>query len=294
METAEQQQPEAPAPDERGAPEPEEQERPSTTTEDDGSVSVKLPTRKEEREARKASFRADRDKDGELERLKSERESDRRELQELRGMVMRQSSQQAPQSSGLQAGDPYREEMESIRSEQEHLAGILRGGQIPETESKRIRDRFYSLEGRREEMFAERVQARVQRNAPAPAADPIEVLVRTEFEDVMQHPQASQYARGVYMQLRSEGKPETLATVREAFTKGAERFRLRQAAVPAPSPAQQQRYGAVSAQAGARQIPTEMRLTRDQQRMAQAAYPALTPDEAYGRWAEMFQRSQRE
>jgi hypothetical protein len=263
------------------APESQEDERPSVTASDeDGSVQVRLPEKKSRRE-RRAEADPIRQRDSEIDRLN-------KEVQEMRGWLMRQSSGQQvqpPAAAPAQEADPHRSELSNIRQEQEYLSTAIRTTQDP-AEVRRLKDRFYDLEERKESIREERLEQKWRRSQPqVQQRDPEEAILRSEFPEVFGSEQAMLYARGVFHQLRAEGKPEHMGTAREAMRKAAERFGFAKPAAPAPSPTQQQRWGGVPAQAGARSAPGGTKLLPFQMKLATARYSNLEPEQAYVRWA---------
>lgn len=274
--------PEAPeAPEERQEERSDEPEQPQVSTNEDGTVAVQI--RKPSRAERRAERDPVRQYQTQIQRLEQERELTRKEMAELRGLVLRQNAYQQPTQQ--QGEDPYKAAVTNIRTEQEHIASMLRSGTVAsEAEANRLRSRFYDLEDQKETLKEERLEQRFRQMQPQ-QQDPTEAILRAEFDDVMNNPTAIQYAQGQYYVLRAEGKPQNLATAREAFRRAQEKF-IAGRKLPPPSPAQQQRYGAVPAQAGARTASGEVKLNEAEKRMAKAMYPRMTEDQAYITWAQ--------
>uniref|UniRef100_A0A6J6A1B4 Unannotated protein n=1 Tax=freshwater metagenome TaxID=449393 RepID=A0A6J6A1B4_9ZZZZ len=111
-----------------------------------------------------------------------------------------------------------------------------------------------------------------------------EAIIRSEFPDVLGNQNATLYAVGEYNRLVAKGEPRTLATSRKAMGMAAEEFGLRRPTMPAVSAAQQQRYGAVPAQAGVR-TGSEVRLDSSQKKMALARWPGDDEHVAYAKMA---------
>lgn len=252
---------------------------------DDGSVPVRLP--RQTRAERRAERDPIRNYEAEIQRTRSEAEAARRELAELRGMLTQR--QQAPVQS--QSQDPYQQELSGIRREQEYISAALRGGQMGSAEeAERFRNRFYELEDRKESLREERLLRRAQ-GMQAPQTDVNEAILRSEYTEVFENPEALQAAQGHYWYLRQVKKqPNNIATARQAFRLAAENAGFIKQPLPKPSQVTQQSWGAVPSQPGARMAPGEVRLSKEQQKMARAMYPQLNDDDAFSKWAEMYHR----
>ncbi len=264
-----------------------------SVTEENGETKVRIPEDKKTRKQRREEEgRGKQSPVNEIKAMREQLEQERRRGTEMQERLLRTiESRQQPQGGGQ--GDPYKAELSNIRQEQETLTYMLRsGGVTSEAEAKRLRDRYYELEDRRDTIKEERLERRVSSKIPAPQQQGTgeEAILRAEFPDVAAHPGAAAWAGGKWKQLLSEGKPANLETARQAMREARENpyFGFARTA-PRPSEAQQARYGAVPAQAGARASANEMTLTKDQKRLAVAAYPQLAAEDehkAYAAWAK--------
>ncbi len=285
------------------APEPEgreDAEDKASVEPEEGGVKVKLAgTRRERREEYRRERESRSTYTEELRRANERSDRFERELSEMRQLLSRQLAQprESPQQQG---GDPYTREIENIRQEQESIQLAMRSGAITsQGELEGMRKRFYALEERRQDLRDERLERRISGRIPQPQPEGAheEAVLRAEFPKVVANQQAMAYAMGIYYQLKAElpyGEQPTIETSREAMRRAAERFNLAAVSRPAPTAAQQARYGAVPAQAGTRSASRVMRLNRDQMKMALAAYPHLGEEDAYAKWAQMFAATMRQ
>jgi len=273
----------------------DEDESPSVSADDEGGVTVRLPekTRKERRRDR--SKERYEELASEVKRYKDEIERVRREAEEARQLAYRAATERPHAAPARQEEDPYKRELEQIRREQESIQTAFRLGSVSDqSEVERMRKRFYELDDRREELRIEAIERRISSKIPERREGEYEEqILRNEFPEVVNHPQALQYAVGEYNRLVAKGKPRTLATSREAMTIAAKEFGFVQQTAPPVPETQRMKYGGVPAQAGARTAPTEMRLTQAQMRMARAAYPSDDDETAAAKWAAMYQRELR-
>jgi len=273
----------------------DDDDKPAVVADPEGGVKVQLGSRKERREARNRE-RYD-EMATQLRQEREQREQLAREMQELRAALSRPQPQQyQPPPQREDDGDPYKREINHIRQEQESIQLALRSQAITDPgEIERLRKRFYDLEEKRQDLREERLEQRITKRVPQaqPEGSYEEAILRSEFGAVIADREAARYAYGLYNQMAAElakkGEHPTLETSREAFRQAGERFGILRPSRPAASPAQQARYGAVPAQAGARSTPREMRLSREQMKLATAAYPHLSEEDAYSKWAQMYQ-----
>ena len=262
--------------------------------EEDGGVTVELPRRsRTERRNNRVSRYTD-----EVKKLREENERVTRHLAELTAHVTRQQQQPYYQPQ-RQDADPYEQEVGHIRSEMETIQTALRSGAVQNpTDIERARQRFYALDTRLRDLSDERIEKRVlermRKEHAVRDGEHEEAVLKAEFPDVIQHQQAMQYARGEYFRLVAKGKPPTLATTREAMLAAAHEFGLRQRQLPAPTPAQQQRYGAVPQQAGARTTPGGVRLTTTDMKIAIARWPDDDEHVAYAKMDDLLQKAAKE
>lgn len=290
--------------DDREAPEapekPVKREPTVKVSEEDGTATVDLGDDEKpdtSRRARRGGRQAD-----EVARLRQENEQSRAELARLRAET--QAALQGVQQRFQQAGeDPFKRQMANIRAEQESIQLAMRSTQMTEAQLNEKRQRFYELDDQandlREQRVIQRAQQVAQQAARSPEGAGEEAIIRSEFPDVISHPQALAWAVGAYNQLVAEGEPRTLATSRKAMQKAAEnpRFGLRQMTAPAPTATQQQRYGAMPIQAGARNGGSDISLDKAQMKMALARWPQLAAQDeklAYAEMAKLLRQTERE
>lgn len=255
--------------------------------ENDGTVLVDLEPARKPRKQRREEHQ-----DDEVGRIRAQLEDERRARAALEQQVARgfQTIEQRQQP----VEDPYKKRISSIREEQESIQTMLRTGALTDPNAvERARTRFYALMEEAEDLRDQRVvEMAARRTTQAPqqqSAAAEEAIIRSEFPDVIGNPQAIRWATGEFYRLTASGEPATLATSRKAMQAAAETFKLRQPALPAVPPSQQQRYGAINGQAGARPAGAEVRLDKTQKKMALANWPQLEEHEAYARMARLVQ-----
>lgn len=266
--------------------------KPKVTEDEDGAVRVQLdeeekprPARRERRESWKAG-------EEELRRAREENEQLRQSQARLEAQVQARFADMQRQIP--RGEDPYEREINQIRRDQELIQTTLRSGAVQnEQEIERLRGRFYELDGRSKEVERARIKREVmdevQQRQAQQSGQYEEQALRSEFPEVIPNQQAMRWATGRYYQLVAEGKPATLATSRAAVQEAAEHYGLRRPTVAAPTAAAQQRFGAVSAQAGGR-VTGEVRLDANQKKMALARWPNIEEHEAFGKMAALLRK----
>jgi len=262
-----------------------------TRNEEDGTVKVEFMAKKTPRQQK----RADRGESRYQEVAERARRAEEKAQELERKMAeLAERAQRGPQTAPT---DPYEARLSEIRQNQELVLNALRTAQ-DETTAKQLKERFDQLEAAKEQAREERLMRRIasergQQQAPGATE---EAIIRGEFPDVVTNERALRWAIGEYNRMvyqEGETWKPNLATTREAMRRAAEKFQLGRT-VPAVSPSQQARYGAVPSQAGARSGGFDGRLTKEQQRMAVAMYPRLSENEAYAKWAQMFAKAEKE
>lgn len=275
---------------EEEAPEAKEPAPKVTRNEENGEVTVAEEPRRRERRAERGRQRYE-EVAADARAAREDAAAARREAAEWRARAM----QPPPSATPNNEGDPLKRRLDGIRREQETLMTAARSASDP-SEATRIKQRFYELEDERESVITdraeERLRAKLAREQPQGGAQYEEHILRTEYEDVVAHPQAMQWAVGTYEQMVAEGKPRTLSTRRAAMQKAAERWELRKPSMPAPSASTQQRFGAVPAQAGGRAATSDVRLNKDQQRIALARWPQDDENVAYSKMAAVLRKAE--
>jgi hypothetical protein len=260
--------------------------------EEDGSVTVssERPTRKERRGGRQAD---------EVAKWREQAQGLERQLQQTREEMQREIQRVHQRIAQPQAGaDPYESRIDSIHQEQESIQATFRSGNVDQATAERLRQRFYDLNreerGIERKRIREEVMREVQPAIQQRPGDGEEAIIRAEFPDVVGNQKALRYALGEYHRLTAEDEPATLATTRKAMQAAIKRFNLRPETAPAVPAPVQQRYGAVSAQAGAGGSGNEIRLEAAQKRMAVARWPQLDEHEAYRRMAALLRNASRD
>lgn len=275
--------------DAEGAADKEPQPETTVKADDEGNVEVRTETRKDRRAKRYDDLARER------EEYRTRAERLEREVQEIRSQAaaamqmahMERARQAEPQK------DPYKEAVEGIRREQERIQAILRSKEIVDpNELQQLKTEYYGLEDRRIEALERRMLDRVRGEVARPR-DPAEAeahILQSEFPEVVANGSALRWATGLFHQMVAEGKPANLTTSRAALKQASEKFGFSEVQAPPPSAAQQAKYGAVSAQAGANGAQDGIRLDKAAQRMALAMYPSLPEEDAFKKWAAKKER----
>lgn len=284
--------------------EPQEQpEQPEVENREDGTAVVSLPEEKP-RQTRKQ--RREQSQNDEVARWRQEAEAAKRQIEELRAqtsVLINQNAlisqqQRPPQQQQQGEPDQYKTRLSQIRSEQESLQTLIRSAKDA-ADVQRIRDRYYQLDDERESLTerraTERALAEIQKRIPQAQTNQSyeEQVLRSEFPDVIGHPQAFQYAHGQYLQRLAEGEKPTLDNQRKALADAAVKFRIRQQTAPGPSETERQKFGSVPAQAAPRGTGREVTLDPAQRRMALQAWPNLEEHEAYARMAKTLRDAEK-
>lgn len=264
---------------------------------EDGTKTVDLgdedPAPRKPRRERRAERQ-----DDEVSRVRAELAAERERRAVLESQVAR-GFQDLHQRVSQPQEDPYRKRVASIREEQESIQTMIRNGALTDPAAvERARQRFYALNDEAEELAQERIitraTERMARQQPQQSTAAEEALIRSEFPDVLANQAATRFAVGEYHRLTAKGEPATLATTRKAMQAAAEEFQIRRPTVPQLPPSQQQRYGAINAQAGARTSGTEIRLDKAQLKMAAARWPDLDEDQQAIRMSALLRNAEKD
>lgn len=179
---------------------------------------------------------------------KDEIETLRREMAELRGRVSAQPVYQpAPQYQPQE--DPGSRELKSIRDQQSTILRAIQSQGITSQEIERLNDQWHELNDRRTEIISRRGQAPA---AQGPSQEQIAgQILAAEFPEIYNDTALLKAAEAEMLNLtQRQRKPVSIVTAREALRRVADREGLGRKA-PAPTAAQQSKYAAVSARAGA-------------------------------------------
>lgn len=276
--------------EEREVEEPEDKpaaatkEPPKVTPDEEGGVTVESEdkprkTRKERRQEGREDYTR---RQGQQETATM-----RRQLSELQQVL----ATRALQGGQQQTSDPYENEINHIRSEQESIQSALRMGAIQsEADVERVRKRYYELSEREKRIDRERLKRELvhEMKQAQPEGAHEEAVIRAEYPDVVSSPAAIEYARGEYYRLVAKGAPRTLVTTKKAMESAIEEFGLRPGHMPAASSTQQRRYGLQQSQAGTKTNGGGgIRLNAQQQKMAFARWPEADENEALANMARL-------
>lgn len=272
---------------------PAKKEPAKVTPDDEGGVTVEAEdkprkSRGERRAERRDQYRQQPQAD--------ETAALRRQLGELQHAIATRALQGEGRQEGN--GDPYTNEINHIRSEQESIQSALRMGAIQsDTDIERVRKRYYELSEREKRIDRERLKRELvqEMRQSQPEGAHEEAVIRAEYPDVVASPAAIEFARGEYYRLVAKGSPRTLATTKRAMDVAIEEFQLRPGSMPASSTSQQRRYGLPPSQAGQRSNGGGgVRLNSQQMKMAVARWPEADENVAYSNMAKLVGTIDRE
>jgi hypothetical protein len=259
-------------------------------TSDPAQQAAARGTRKERREN---ALRTEREGRAEAERKLQAALDDQRQIRdqlaELRG---RQAQMQWQQTQ--QAGDPVAKEIEALESKAErHLANAAQAVANKDEATRMAEMREYNKALRSAGVIEARQQLRGEfeqrlRQQPDPEQAGMKVALGSEFPWVRDNSQARDWADGAIAQLIARGRPDTLATYREALAMAAKEFGLG-GAPERPSEGRRAAYSGISSregdgEGGRTTLRLEGNAPEQLKKLAAQMYPSLDADQAYSKW----------
>lgn len=264
-----------------------------TETESQGAAApgdAARPTRKErrandlrtERQAREAAEQR-------LQTVIEEARSTREALAELRGRQHQMFLQQAQQ-----AGDPVERQVTELEAKAErHLAHAATAAQNRDEATRQSEMREYHKANRDAAVLEARrhMEAEFRRfgqSQPDPEMAGMKVNLASEFPWLSSNDSARRAADGYIGVLMAKGRPNNLATFREACSMAARDFSLG-GAPERPSDARRAAYGGVPSREGGGDdgrttLRMEGNVSESIGKMATQLFPNLEPEEARKRW----------
>ncbi len=298
--------------EEKVAPEvPEGTEIPVDKDEDEDDPTDDAPTRAEKRAERGRALARDlreaKEREASLEsaRQAAEYRAQQHETyaRQMASWAAQQQQQQQPQ------GDPLDAHEKAARKEIEDLmelsTALQEKGALTPEKAKDLKDRYFAASQRMNEVAAARVQRwnswqaqQSQQGQPSVQAQAeyaaLQMRLRSEFPDVVDHPQAWAYANAEWAKLMAVKKgadPRDWKNVQEAMATTRRAFKMGHA--PSPSEATKRRYAGVGSGGGAPQTNGKrtVPMGREFKMMAHAKYPKLAPADAERKWAQTVGKS---
>ena len=216
----------------------------------------------------------------------------RTELAELRGRV----SVPAPAPGGGQGAggaDPLDTEIQSLDEQQNAL---MRAIQVPgqtDTEVKGLVDSWKKIERHKRRLEYRQFRAAEKLDEPGPEQGNRQFVASTleaEYPEIWASESMRLRARAEMVELVGRGKPEGLATAREACQRVAERFGIGRR-VPGPTDLERSRHSGIPARAGVAGNGSGNQYTPSKFEMSLATSftkhrPNLTDEERWRVWAE--------
>lgn len=252
------------------------------------------PETEEQRESR-AEKRRNRGKLFEALQVTQQENSQLRErMARLEGqheVTNRQQQQNQPNEYQVGLGQ-FLQRDRQLREHGESLLEAARRDNKPVDKEKwkQLDDALLLNDVARQEYIADHAAARRSREVADPRRVSAE-LVHQRFQDVSSNPQAIAWANGRYTQLRAEGAPDSEATLEKALTAARERFGTgggRRGDVPDGD--RRRSMGVRGGGGGSFGTPDGERprqsakLDRPTQRIAEAMYPNMKPEQAHRTW----------
>jgi hypothetical protein len=210
---------------------------------------------------------------------------------------MRQGGQSQAQER-RQGGDEQ-DDFDRIMKEQEIILRQVRTPGLSEEQVKELTDRYKKLNRELLEGTADRrVKAALKEFKPAQGPDTHEAMLRAKYADVFGNDNARDYAWALFLQMRAKaaGKPFDVAEAHEkALSDAAYEFGLRRRQAPAPSKAQQARFGGTRADATERSAGKPRHdLTREERTMAREMFSRQkdwSDEKKFSEWAKRMEKT---
>ncbi len=167
--------------------------------------------------------------------------------------------------------------------------------QDPQRSAEAMKEYHEALTAAAEVAADQRMEAqlrRFQQSLPDPQVQRTWSTLTSEFEWLESNHAARTMADGYIGYLVGKGRPNNMATYREACAMAAKQFELGGGATERPSQARRAAYGGVSGRASADDgnDRTQIQVSGDDARrmraMAKSTYPELDADEAFKKWTQ--------
>lgn len=248
-------------------------------------------TRKERRQARLQGKLQDGKRAAED--LAAERASSaelRERLARLEGAV---SMQQRPPANDTK--DPFEAELDSIYAEQQNAYQAAQA-EIKAGTFNADRQRYYetvarSIETRKSGVHTRREMARTE---PVRQQNQAQQVWMQKYPEVYGNQRAFAYAQGRYQSRMALGEAITNSVVDEIMEEAKTQFKL--GSKPAPTQTERSRLSGVASSGGGggSKGDTGITLSKEMRRMAIAAYPNVSEDDAVKKWASKTGKKLRE
>lgn len=287
MSTAEVQVPEqpeqTPADDTTTVPVPEQPEQGDADAADDGehklgSHAEKRMARNERRNSERAELRKEAEaRAKEASELRAEISRMREEQAEMRGRFAQQAQQQQPQQDPLIA--LYAQADKALQDVADNKADMRRYHEIQAAIARTV--------------AAQQLQEFAQSQAHQPQIDATRALLESEFGWLSSNAKARRWADGAYDQLVAEGRPDGIATMREALAKTAAALNLGTPPGRVNDSTRGKYVGVSTKDTGASRGGSidAVRMDDATRSLAEAYWPDVKPREAYARMAALLSSS---
>lgn len=271
-------------PEEIPVDQPDDDEDDDDDDEDEGEKK----SRKQKRKERGELFSA-------LQQEREEKERLSREVSELRNNFS-QFQQQSQNLFRQQQGDPIQEQIaQTWKEERElraHATALHNSEQLTDDTRKELDAKYEQLAQRRQELTTQKVM-RDHNIRPVNPNEGVIASLRAKYSDVYANPQAEQYAKGRWQQLRAMGNQDSLELVDTVMNETREAFKLKQPSTSAPSSAMKSKYHGVPSgglkSGGDRSSSRKIPMTREMKMIAEEHYShlnKLSAEEKHRKWAK--------
>jgi len=191
------------------------------------------------------------------------------------------------------------DDFDRIIKEQELILRQIRTPGLTEAQVNELQTRYYKLNRELVEGTADRrVKAALKDFKPAQGPDPHEAHIKAKYADVFGNDNARDYAWALFLQMRakSAGKPFDVAEAHEkALSEAAYEFNLRRRPAPAPSKAQQARFGGNRSDASEKSSgKPRHELTREEKTMAREMFSRQddwSDEKKFSEWAKRMEKT---
>lgn len=233
-----------------------------------------------------------------LERLAELEERDQkreRELAELRGQVAANNNALYARQANDNGKDPYEQRLDAAYARQNELFNNAQAEVKAGTFSAE-RQAYYDREARAVEQEKMRIHTEraVASSSNERRAEQAQAVWVQKYPEVYQNPRAYQFAQASFQRRLALGEQQTNALVDEVMSEAIATFKL--GAKPPPTASEKSRFSGVpsSGNGGGGKGGADITMTPELKRMARAAYPDLSDDEAEKRWKAKTGRKLRE
>lgn len=226
-------------------------------------------------------------------KLESELGSLRGEVERLKGFATAVAQRPVPQADG--GKDPYERDLDAVYKKRDDaytaMQAEMKAGALSDE-----RTRHYHNIGREVEAEISRIHIAkaLAANEVQRRAESSQAVWRNKYPEVYDNPKAYQYAEGLYRMRRAD-EPDSNALVDDCMQQAMTRYKLGGRSQPTASDrAKMSGVPTGGSSSGGSREPAGIRMTKNLNKMATAAYPDLPEEEAVKRWVNRTGKRLRE